>query len=113
MKKICLIYNYAHHYRTNIFTLMDKELPIYFYFGDKYLDVKKMDYSLLNNFRKEVRNLTFIFKPIYFQVGVLKLLFNRDYKLFLMLGESIFEEFNLVDIRNDEVCFECNAGYPY
>lgn len=89
MKRICLIYNYAHHYRTNIFTLMDNEFPIDFYFGDKYLDVKKMDYSLLNNFRKEVRNITFLIKPIYFQVGVLRLLFIRDYKLFLMLGESI------------------------
>lgn len=89
MKRICLIYNYAHHYRTNIFTLMDKEFPIDFYFGDKYLDVKKMDYSLLINYKYEVKNKTFIKKPLYFQKGVLKLLFNRDYKLFLMLGEYI------------------------
>lgn len=83
---ICLIYNFAQHYRSNIFTLMDKELPIDFVFGDKYLDVKKMNYSLLNNFKKEVRNITFIRKPIYFQSGVISLI-KENYTTYIMLGE--------------------------
>ena len=83
---ICLIYNFAQHYRTNIFTLMDKELSIDFVFGDKYLDVKKMDYSLLKNFKREVRNITFLRNPIYYQKGVLSLL-NENYTTYLMLGE--------------------------
>jgi len=86
--KICLIYNYAQHYRTDIFCLMDKELPIDFVFGDKYLDVKKMDYSLLKNFKKEVKNITFFMKPIYYQKGVLKLIFT-NYSSYLILGETI------------------------
>lgn len=46
MAKICLIYNFAQHYRTNIFTL-DQQLNVDFVFVEKYLDMKKMDYSLL------------------------------------------------------------------
>ncbi|HZL12386.1 MAG TPA: glycosyltransferase [Prolixibacteraceae bacterium] len=65
---------------------MDKELPIDFVFGDKYLDVKKMDYSLLRNFKKEVKNRVFIRKPIYYQTGVLRLL-KENYTTYLMLGE--------------------------
>ncbi|MBN2730380.1 MAG: glycosyltransferase [Bacteroidales bacterium] len=85
---ICLIYNFAQHYRSNIFNLMDKEMPVDFVFGDKYLDVKKMDYSLLQNFKKEVKNKTFIRKPLYYQKGVLSLL-REEYSCFLVLGESI------------------------
>jgi glycosyltransferase involved in cell wall biosynthesis len=65
---------------------MDKELPIDFVFGDTYLDVKKMDYSLLNNFKKEVENKTFIRKPIYFQSGVTGLI-KEKYTVYIMLGE--------------------------
>jgi len=41
MKRICLIYNFAQHYRGAIFSLLSKELEIDFYFGDKMQDVKK------------------------------------------------------------------------
>jgi glycosyltransferase involved in cell wall biosynthesis len=67
---------------------MDKELLIDFVFGDKYLDVKKMDYSLLNNFKMEVENIKFIKKPYYYQKGVLPLV-KEDYKVYLVLGEVI------------------------
>jgi glycosyltransferase involved in cell wall biosynthesis len=87
--KICLIYNYAHHYRTDIFCLLDKEFSIDFVFGDKYLDVKKMDYSLLDNFKKEVKNKVLFKKPIYYQTGVLRLFFEKQYSSYLMLGETI------------------------
>lgn len=84
--KICLIYNFAQHYRTSIFVLMDKELPIEFVFGNKYLDVKKIDYSLLKNFKKEVENKIIFHKPIYYQTGVLGLL-RENYSTYLILGE--------------------------
>jgi glycosyltransferase involved in cell wall biosynthesis len=84
--KVCLIYNYAQHYRANIFALMDRELSIDFVFGDKYLDVKKMDYGLLNNFKKEVRNIKLFKNPIYYQQNVLPLL-KENYSIYLMLGE--------------------------
>ena len=50
--KICLIYNYAQHYRIGIFKLLDQELSCDFYFGDQMDDVKKLDYSELKNFKK-------------------------------------------------------------
>lgn len=85
-RKICLIYNYAQHYRSNIFTLMDKELCCDFVFGDKMDDVKKMDYSLLSHFKKEVQNKIFVINPFYYQSHVLSLL-KEDYTSYLILGE--------------------------
>ena len=85
-KKVCLIYNYAQHYRTNIFTLMDKKIQCDFVFGNKMGDVKKMDYSTLSHFKKEVDNITFIRKPIYYQKGVISLL-KENYTTYLILGD--------------------------
>lgn len=86
MTKICLIYNFAQHYRTNIFTLMDNEFSIDFVFGNSYLDVKKMDYFLLKGFKKEVTNHVFFVRPFSFQKGVLSFFFKK-YDSFLMLGD--------------------------
>lgn len=84
--KTCLIYNYAQHYRTNIFTLMDQNMNIDFYFGDKYLNVQKMDYSLLSNKVTEVRNKWL--GSIGWQTGVVKLVF-KNYNTYIMLGEPM------------------------
>lgn len=83
MKKICLIYNFAQHYRTSIFSLIDKEFECDFVFGDKYLDVKKIDYSLLKSV-KEVKNLDF--HGIKWQKGVLKYAFKK-YNAYIVIGE--------------------------
>lgn len=85
-KKFCLIYNYAQHYRSNIFKLMDKELQCDFVFGDTMSDVKKMDYSELYHFKREVKNKIFLRKPLYYQKGVLSLL-KENYTDFLILGD--------------------------
>lgn len=84
--KLCLIYNFAQHYRTNIFLLMDKELKCDFVFGDKMGDVKKLDYSILENFKKEVKNKKFLFKPLTYQKGVIQLL-KEPYTTYLILGD--------------------------
>lgn len=84
--KICLVYNYAHHYRTSIFCLIDKEIGCDFVFGDKYLDVKKMDYRLLRNNVKEVHNKKI--GPFFYQNKVLSLLW-KGYDSFIMLGEPM------------------------
>ena len=84
MSKLCLIYNFAQHYRTEIFQLFDKEYDCDFYFGDKYLDVKKMDYSLLKGKVTEVHNGKI--GPFLYQTKVLSLL--RKYDVFLMIGET-------------------------
>ena len=38
--RTCLVYNYAQHYRGGVFKLLDKELQIESYFGDKMGDKK-------------------------------------------------------------------------
>lgn len=83
--KLCLIYNYAQHYRTSIFKLIDREFDCDFVFGDSMGDVKKMDYALLKGNVKEVHNRKF--GGAYFQKGVLKLLKQR-YDRYIMLGET-------------------------
>ena len=84
MQKICLIYNFAQHYRSEIFQQLDQNFDVDFYFGDKYLDVKKMDYNLLKGKVEEVHNGKI--GPFLYQTKVLSLL--RKYDVFLMIGET-------------------------
>lgn len=87
MDKVCIVLNYAPHYRSNIFVEIDKKINCDFFLGNNVAgSIKKMDYSLLLNFKKEVNNKWFIKKPVYIQEGVLRLL-NEDYKTFLLSGE--------------------------
>lgn len=82
--KICLVYNYAQHYRKDIFIKLDTELDFDFVFGDKMDDVKKMDYNLLINV-KELSNIKIIKKPFYYQKGIFKVF--KSYNKFLLLGD--------------------------
>ncbi len=84
--KLCLIYNFAQHYRTSIFTLIDKEFECDFVFGDRMADVKKMDYSLLRGNVTEVKTKRFS-GGWYYQPGVVSQL-RKDYDTYLMLGET-------------------------
>ncbi|TKG95376.1 glycosyltransferase [Puteibacter caeruleilacunae] len=86
--KICVIYNYAQHYRKDIFCLMDRDMNCDFVFGDKLSDIKKMNYEDLKGFKKEVKNVKFVRYPLYYQKGILSLL-HEEYTIYLMLGESI------------------------
>jgi glycosyltransferase involved in cell wall biosynthesis len=83
--KTCLIYNYAQHYRSSIFKLLDKDLGVDFYFGDKMDDVKKIDYSLLSNYKGELKNIK-IFSAFYWQKGAVSLLFKK-YDKYIILGD--------------------------
>lgn len=84
--KLCLIYNYAQHYRTNIFTLMDKEFGCDFVFGDSMSDVKKMDYSILHGKVTETHTKQFV-GGWYWQPGVVDQLF-KEYDHYILLGET-------------------------
>lgn len=56
--KICGIFNFAPHYRLPVYKLMGESLGTDFYFCDKlpYTDsIKKIDYSLLPTFKKELK----------------------------------------------------------
>ena len=81
--KLCLLYNFAQHYRTNIFMLLDQSLDIDFVFGDNYLNVKKMDYSLLRHNVVEVKNR--YIGPFMWQPGTVKYVF-KDYDKYILLG---------------------------
>lgn len=84
--KLCLIYNFAQHYRTSIFCLIDQEYDCQYVFGDNYLNVKKMDYSLLKGEVTEVPTKKLLGGWVY-RPGVQKML-RKDFDCYLMLGES-------------------------
>lgn len=84
--KLCLIYNFAQHYRTSIFTLMDKKFCVDFVFGDSMGDVKKMDYSLLRGNVNEVHINKFK-KGYSWQPKVISYLF-KDYDRYILLGDT-------------------------
>lgn len=82
--KLCVIYNFAAHYRQGIFKLMDDTFDCVWYFGKSNQDIKKMDYTIFKGEiteveTKKIGNLTY-------QCGILKLLKKND--IFLMLGDS-------------------------
>lgn len=83
--KYCLIYNYAQHYRLGIFKLLNNNLKVDFYFGDKLGDIKKIDYSELSNFKGELKNIK-VWNNFYWQKGALRLLLKK-YDNFILLGE--------------------------
>lgn len=84
--KSCSIFNYASHYREGIYLLMDKELDVDFYFGDKLnTKIKKINYTIFNNSVAEVSN-KWLFGPLYYQKGVVKLL-RKKYDKYIVTGE--------------------------
>ena len=85
MTRLCLIYNFAQHYRTSIFKLIDKEYDCDYVFGIAYLNVKKMDYSSLKGKVTEVP--TKHFGRWSYRPGVQKML-CKDYDAYILLGET-------------------------
>lgn len=84
--KLCIIYNFAQHYRTNIFTLIDKTFNCGWVFGDAMSDVKKMDYALLKG-RVTESHTKRLLGGWYWQPKVLAQLF-KDYDHYILLGET-------------------------
>lgn len=87
--KTCCIFNFAPHYRSSIYKLMDKEVGCDFYFGDKVAtSIKKLDYVELHGFQKEVKNHFFLNNKFIWQKGVVSLIFKPKYKYFVLTGDS-------------------------
>ena len=85
----CCIFNLAPHYRASIYTLMDKELGCDFYFGDKVESVMKiMDVNVLKGYKKTVENKRILFKRFWWQKEVLHLVFKKQYKHFILTGDT-------------------------
>ena len=83
--KLCIVYPFASHYRTAIFTNIDKNFDCEWYFGDSMFDVKKMDYSKLQNpvqelHRKRIKMFTYLSgEPT---------LLNKDFSHYLVLPDT-------------------------
>jgi glycosyltransferase involved in cell wall biosynthesis len=65
--------------------MIDQNIDVDFYFGDKFGDVEKLDYKALRNVTKEVANKA-ILPPFYWQSGVVCLFFKK-YNRYIILGE--------------------------
>ena len=81
--KLCIIYNFAAHYRTSVFVELDREYACDWFFGKKQEDVRKMDYRLLQGKVTELEGWSW--RGLEYQKGIQKLLF-RDYDAFLVSG---------------------------
>ena len=84
--KLCIIYNFAQHYRSEIFQLIGETFDCDWLFGDSMGDVKKMDYSLLNGDIKETHTQR-LFGGWYWQPGVISKLGGK-YTHYILLGET-------------------------
>jgi len=86
-EKICCIFNLAPHYRSAIYTLMDKELGCDFYFGDYVgTPIKLMDINLLKGYKKTVKNIKIFNNKYQWQKDVIGLPF-KNYKYFILTGD--------------------------
>lgn len=86
--KILNIYNNAPLYREGIFTLIDKELDCDWFFGDALHGIKQMDTSKLKGKVIHGKNISLFGNHAYWQTGAVKLLFNKHYTHFVILGEE-------------------------
>lgn len=84
--KLCMIYNTAPRYREAIFRAIDSSWNCDWYFGHTKTDIREMDISLLQrvHYYKTWGNPN----RLYWQCGIVQLLFRRDYRTFFMLAES-------------------------
>ena len=84
---VCCIFNLAPHYRSAIYTLMDKELHCDFYFGDQVeTPIKLMDVASLSGYKKTVRNVKIFNNRYTWQKNVVGLVF-KNYKHYILTGD--------------------------
>ena len=69
---------------------MDKELHCDFYFGDKVgSEIKKLDYTKLKGFKKEIKNTVLFGTTFKWQNRVWQLIFKK-YKYYIITGDSSY-----------------------
>ena len=84
--KLCLVYNFAQHYRAGIFKRMSETYDCDFFFGDSMSDIRKMDYSLLKGKVKETHTKKLLGGWVW-QSGVVPLLF-KNYSHYILLADT-------------------------
>lgn len=83
--KLCIVYNFAAHYRSAVFIKIDQHYSCDWFFGQSNADIKKMDYSLLNGNVTEMHISRW--HGLSFQKGVVGLL-RKPYTSYLILGDT-------------------------
>ena len=84
--KLCIIYNFAAHYRAPVFKKMDQSFDCDWFFGKTNSDIKKMDYSLLKGGITELD--TVCYHGLMWYKGVLKLLKQKKYTHYLIFAQT-------------------------
>lgn len=83
--KLCIVYNFAAHYRGAVFEKIDQHYDCDWYFGQSNADIKKMDYARLKGNVMEMHISRW--NGLSFQKGVVGLL-HKPYTTYLMLGDT-------------------------
>jgi glycosyltransferase involved in cell wall biosynthesis len=84
--KLCVIYNFAAHYRAPVFIEIDRAFDCDWYFGKANDDIKKMDYALLKG--KVVELETWKKFSITWYRGVLGLLRKKEYDTYIVFANT-------------------------
>jgi glycosyltransferase involved in cell wall biosynthesis len=83
---ICCIFNFAPHYRAEIFLKLEDEFQCNFYFGNSIdSKIKKMDYTLFKVSPKELNYIP-LFSHFNWLKGAVSLVF-KPYNVYLLTGE--------------------------
>lgn len=85
MPKVCIIYNFAQHYRESIYKLIDKEWDCKWFFGKNQTDIKGISDGCLKDV-SFVDNKKLI-GPLWYQTIVGRLISRKDIDHFILLGE--------------------------
>src|SRR5690606_36111071 len=83
--KVCLLYNFAQHYRLAIYRKLEQTFDIDFYFGTNKTDIKSIDENELKNIKRYFKRKN-IYKPIYFLKGS-TILSTLRYTHYIILAE--------------------------
>lgn len=85
---ICFILNFAPHYRSEIYLLLEEELNARFYFANETLakNLRKMDYTSFGRYPKELK-FKKLFGNFNWISGSIGLVFKSHFKKFIITGE--------------------------
>lgn len=86
MKKLCLIYDTAPRYRESIYQKIDESYDCDWFFGNINAGVKEMDYTILRNVKRY--NIIGNLNRVYWQCGILSLLFSNKYDTYFVGSET-------------------------
>lgn len=82
--KLCIVYNFAAHYRAPVFVEIDKSFECDWYFGKANDDIKKMDYAFLKGNIHELETLRV--GSLTWYRGMIRLLSRKEYDTFLIFA---------------------------